>query len=102
MNMWVLTIIFFLLTVGTAIGGMVALKKDMFTDVKNQSDCTNAKLCKNDPKCCVIWDNNICRKGKYEQWACVTRGDPVPLILFGTSVVSLIFFIIFLIMAIKG
>jgi hypothetical protein len=101
MNKWILPSTLLIIAVGLVFSVVVSLKKDIFADIKNKADC-NSKLCKDDPKCCVIWDSDICRKGKInDNNQCVSKGDTVPLLLGILAIIVFITFIVYLVKAIR-
>jgi hypothetical protein len=106
MNKWIVPILAVLLCIGAMVGSVFALKKDSFSDVKNESDCNNrAKLpksCQTDPNCCTIWQSGMCRKAKMNgKGECVAKGDVVPLLLFSLSLIALVVFIVTLVKAVR-
>jgi hypothetical protein len=84
----------------------VFLNKDYIHGPKNRLDCEDkSKLpdsCKNDSKCCGVWKDGYCLKGKIINGdECKAKGDVLPLILLILGISLLIGFIVFLVKGFK-
>jgi hypothetical protein len=101
MNKWIIPVVLFVISIGLTIGAVAAMDRDIFKDAKNQSECDTAKLCKEDKKCCAIWQSGVCRRGTVKGEECVSKGDIVPAVLLVFGIAFLIAFIVYLVKAIR-
>jgi hypothetical protein len=93
----VLTVTFFVL-------GVVLARKNEYPDLNSQDKCIKSNTpssCKNDPKCCVIWNNNVCRKANIQGANCVSEGNVLPMILLILGFVFLAYLIVYSIVLLK-
>jgi hypothetical protein len=106
MNKWILPIGLFLCMIALGVGTVFAMKRDEFSNVKNEADCNDrTKLpasCQKDPECCTIWSSGLCRKGRVDGGKCVSKGDLVPFSLGVLCIMSLIAFIVYTVKAFRA
>lgn len=107
MNKWIVPIVLLVVSICIITMAIFALRKDEFPNVKNKTDCEDEsksklpKSCQTDSKCCAIWQNGMCRKGKLSGDRCESKGDVLPLLLFLVSIGFFIASVIYLVKAIK-
>lgn len=106
MNKWILPIVLFIISVVIMILAIVVLRKDEFPDIKNRNDCEDKsklpKSCQDDDKCCAIWQDGVCRKGKKNKdGSCESKSDFMPLLLVVLSLGVFVAFVVYLVKALK-
>lgn len=104
MNFWTYWTPLFLLLISIIFfcAASLVLNKYVIYGVKSPTDCSSQKYCKNDPSCCVMWVDNVCRKGTANpDGTCTSSAHYTPIILAAVSLVFLVAAIVVTIMIIN-
>jgi hypothetical protein len=104
MNLWIISCMCILISVGSFIGAVVLLRK-MDVDISREK-CQDPSQWKSDCEdCCTVWDGSQCRKGKLETvngtLECKSKGSIWPFILFLVGILTFVMFIIYIVKAIR-
>jgi len=100
------SIILLLLAIALIAGSVMYTKSQDFTDTNTQQSCNDALI--EDQKNykeggqCHVWDGSQCRKGKFEQQSCASKGKLLPIILLGVGIVCLVASLIFGVMYMRS
>jgi hypothetical protein len=106
MSYGVSSIILLLLAIGLIAGSVIYTKSQDFTDTNTQQSCNDAFI-KDQQNYkeggeCHVWDGSQCRKGKFEQQSCASKGKILPIILLGVGIVCLVASVILSVMYMRS
>ena len=97
---FLLSLISFVLLVGTIIAIVFVLRTNMYNDAKTQDQCKQqtADCQSKSQNCCGVWKDNACFKGTISNGMCIHKGSTVMRILVGVAALFVLLAIVFLIL----